>query len=384
VVLEVAGPPYTPTETASAVLLGVLALLIAGLLGLLLSALAEEHRLATSGIGLAAMLEALSTGLVTGLAGIVLKPVRLRPIAALASIAVIAVDLATLRMSGGGVLAIRALAGLPEGILLWISIGFISRTQTPERWAAVLFTGMGITQLAAATLLTAYILPRFGANGGYVMLAIAATLGVPLAAFLPRALGTLPGTDPEASGAPPPKGWIALFATLCFSAPIAAVAVYVVPLALQAGLSVGSGRTAISVGLAFQILGGVLATMLAGRVRYIHVFWFCTAALLGNWAIYAVSGPAALFIAMAALGGLCGGLGPPFLIPMTIEADPSRRTAMQSGAVQLLAGALGPLLAALVVGERDTHGALILAAVVLTIGLVVMTSLHRAARASPE
>src|SRR5579862_2832920 len=117
VVHEVAGAAYTPLETGSTVLLGILSLLISGLLGLLLSTLADEHRLAASGIGLAAMLEALSTGLVTGLAGAVLKPKRLRLVAAVASVALIAVNFATLRTSGGGVLAIRALAGLPEGLL---------------------------------------------------------------------------------------------------------------------------------------------------------------------------------------------------------------------------------------------------------------------------
>ncbi|WP_394761211.1 MFS transporter [Phenylobacterium sp.] len=381
-VAEVAGPAYTPTETGAAILLGVLALLISGLLGLLLSTLAEEHRLATSGIGVAAMLEALTTGLVTGLAGIVLKPKGLRPIAMVAALALVAVDLATTRASGGGIFAMRALAGLPQGVLLWIAIGFISRTVTPERWAAVLFTGMGITQLGAATVLSAVILPRFGANGGYVMLAGGAALGLPVALFLPRALGAVPGQEGHGAGAgaPPLKGWIALLGTLCFAAPLAAVAVYVVPLARQAGLSVGAGRTAISVGLACQILGGVLATVLAGRVRYIAVFWACAVALFSTWAVYALGAPAGLFIAVTGLAGVCGGLGGPFLVPMTIEADPSRRAAVQSGAVQLLAGALGPLLAALVVSERDAHGVLMLAAALLVAGLAIIMGLHRANR----
>src|SRR6202043_1532240 len=60
VVDEVAGPPFAPSEAAAAIALGVLALLISGLMGLLLGALAEEGRLSASGIGLTAMLEALS------------------------------------------------------------------------------------------------------------------------------------------------------------------------------------------------------------------------------------------------------------------------------------------------------------------------------------
>ena len=62
VVAEVAGPPFTRTEAAAAIALGLLALLIAGLMSLLLPALAEEGRLSARGIGLTAMLEALSTG----------------------------------------------------------------------------------------------------------------------------------------------------------------------------------------------------------------------------------------------------------------------------------------------------------------------------------
>src|SRR5262249_48930039 len=137
---EVAGPPFSPTEAAAAIALGVIALLIAGLMSLLLAALAEEHRLSASGIGLGAMAEALSTGVVTGAAGILFRPVRLRTITVVATIALIALDLATLRTSGSGVLVVRTLAGVAEGVMLWISIGFISRTATPERWAAVLFT----------------------------------------------------------------------------------------------------------------------------------------------------------------------------------------------------------------------------------------------------
>src|SRR4051795_7945371 len=84
---EVAGPPFTPTEAAACIALGLLALLIAGLMALLLGALAEEGRLSASGIGLTAMLEALSTGVVPGAAGMLLKPVRLRPIAVVAAVA---------------------------------------------------------------------------------------------------------------------------------------------------------------------------------------------------------------------------------------------------------------------------------------------------------
>ena len=378
VVDEVAGPPFTPTEAAAAIALGLLALLISGRMGLLLSALAEEGRLSASGIGLTAMLEALSTGLVTAAAGIVLRPVRLRTIAMIGAVALVALDLATLRASGGGVMAVRALAGLPEGVLLWISIGFISRTATPERWAAILFTGMGLTQLAVAAGLSALVLPRFGANGGYMTVAAAAALAVPVAFFLPHRLGDAAGA--ETSGAPPLRGWIALAGTLLMAASLTAVAIYLIPLATQAGLSVAVGRTSVSVGLACQMVGGVVATAIAGRVRYITVFWICAAVFASTWGVYAIDSPAWLFIAMSGLAGPATFVAGPFLVPMTVDADPSRRAAMQSGAVQLLAGAFGPLLASLAVSDRSVHGVLIMALGLQAAGLVVATALHRTAK----
>jgi hypothetical protein len=73
-------------------------------------------------------------------------------------------------------------------------------------------------------------------------------------------------------------------------------------------------------------------------------------------------------------------LAGPFLLPMTIEADPSRRATMQSGAVQLLAGAFGPLLASFTVGEGSAHGVLYLGGVLLLLALAVITGLHWVAR----
>jgi hypothetical protein len=379
-VAEVAGPPFSSTEAAAAIALGLIALLIAGLMGLFLAALADEGRLSAQGIGLAAMLEALSTGVVTGAAGIVLKPVRLRTVAVVTAIALVGLDLATLRASGSGVMLVRALAGVPEGVLLWISIGFISRTATPERWAAVLFTGMGLTQLAAATLLSAFVLPHFGANGGYAAVAAVSALAVPVALFLPSKLGEPPGAEGASSGAPPFRGWVALAGTLCMAASLTAVSVYVIPLAKQAGLSVAVGRTAISVSLACQMAGGALATVLAGRIRYIKVFYVCAAVFFATWATYAMHAPGWLFVGMSGLAGLAAFVAGPFLVPMTVEADPSRRAAMQSGAVQLLAGAFGPLLASQAVSNADVHGALILGAALQLTGLAVATALARTRR----
>jgi hypothetical protein len=101
---------------------------------------------------------------------------------------------------------------------------------------------------------------------------------------------------------------------------------------------------------------------------------------VATWATYAVHAPGWLFVAMTGLAGLAAFVAGPFLIPMTVEADPSRRAAMQSGAVQLLAGAFGPLLASFAVSNQNVHGVLLLAVALQGVGLAIAVMLHRVVR----
>jgi hypothetical protein len=75
-------------------------------------------------------------------------------------------------------------------------------------------------------------------------------------------------------------------------------------------------------------------------------------------------------------GGLVTVLYGPFLVPMTIEADPSRRAAMQSASAQVLAGALGPLGASVIVSNQNVHGSLWLGGALIVIGFAMFYGVH--------
>jgi hypothetical protein len=381
---EAFGPALTGLEAGASIALGVVSLLIAGVLPILLGALTDEHRLSATGIGLSVTFEALTMGIVTGLVGIVLKARHLRTIALLSTLALAGLDLAVIRMHhDAGVMVVRALAGIPEGFLLWITIGMIARTETPERWAGVLFTALTCAQLAISTAFAAIVLPRFNADGGFVCLAAISLIGLAISRFIPNHFAPLPDAGEGSGGAPPLRGWVALAGTLIFVAASGAVGIYIVPLAHEAGLTSGVARTANSASLAAQILGAALATAVAGRVHYFRVFVGGTIASLGMWAIYGFPTSAAIFIAASCVLGFVAVFVTPFLVPMTIEADPSRRAAVQSGAAQLLGAALGPLLASQVVSDRNVHGALYLGAGLLLTGLAIIGYLHFTVRRAP-
>ncbi len=382
---EAVGPSITGLQAAATIGVGINSLMIAGVLPTLLGALADEHRLNASGIGLTAMAEALAMGLSTAAMGLIRRPERLRLIGVVASLAVAALNLIAMRASGLMVIALRGATGASEGVLLWITVSMIARTVTPERWAGVFFTTQTLAQLLLAIALAMVFVPLYGANGVFGALAALAILGVIPALLSPTRFAPLP-VRAEESELPPPRGWVALGASLIFVSAGAAVGVYVQPLAHEAGLGGGVARTAVWIALAAQVVGGALATALAGRVRYFTVFIITAIVDLAVWAAFSQPLNAWMFIGANAAGGLVGLFLGPFLVPMTIDADPSRRAAMQSGAAQLLGGAFGPLLASQVVGERDVRGVLWLAVGLLAVGLSTVAWLrftHRAPATEP-
>jgi hypothetical protein len=130
------------------------------------------------------------------------------------------------------------------------------------------------------------------------------------------------------------------------------------------------------VSLAGQVAGGALATLVAGRIRWLTVFVVVTVINFAVWRLFALHIPGCLFVGANAASGLSSVFLAPFLVPMTIEADPSRRAAMQSGAAQLVGGAAGPLLAAFAVSDADVHGALWLGVGLTLVGLAPLAWLH--------
>ena len=355
--------------------LGIVSLLLAGVLPAILGSLVDEHRLSASGIGLVASIEALSMGLATGAASTWLPARRLRLIAVVALVALALADYSTIHASGSTVMTVRGLAGLPEGVLLWIMTSMIARTQTPERWAGIFFTTSTAVQFAIAFVFARSVLPRYGADGGFAGLVLLSLVGLVSVIWIPRSFAPLPKPEGE-SGAPPPRGWFALLATLIYIGATSMVGIYIQPLAHEAGLSADVARTSVWVSLAAQIVGGLAATTLAGHIRYFTAFVAATITFLAVWALFLLHPPGWAFIAANAAGGLMGLFMSPFLIPMTIEADPSRRAAVQSGGTQVLAGALGPFATSFVVGDNDVHGAIFLGSAGLVIGIAMIAALH--------
>jgi hypothetical protein len=376
---EAIGPPLSPREAVGAIGLGVVSLIFAGVIPVLLGGLADEGRISSAGIGYCAGLEGFSMALTTAFAGILLKSRNLKWLGAAASAVLTIVNLATTQMSGDGVFAMRIAAGIPEGLLLWLTVSMIARSEVPERWAGVLFTALVGGQLALALALWGFVMNWWGANGGFAAMALATASGLAFAFLAPDSYAPLPKPEGE-SGSPPLRGWVALLGTLFFAGAAGAVGTFLQPLAHEAGLSADVARTALWVSLVAQVAGGATATALGGRVHYMSVFVFTAVCFLVAFAVFRFSVPAWAFVAANTLAGFVTILLGPFLVPMTIEADPSRRAAVLSASTQVLAGALAPFCAALLVRGNDVHGVLFFGSAILLVGLAIFGLLHALTR----
>ncbi len=358
-------------QSAAVLFLGVVALLVTGIQPILLDALAAAGALDVHQIGQAAMAELLAMGLGTVALGAWLDGRGLRWVAIVSAVALAGLDMASPALRGEVQVLDRGLAGFAEGALLWVTIGFIVRQATPERWAAIFFAAQTLVQLAASLALSAGLIPGGDLKGGFGLLIVFAVLAAGAAFMVPGAFPVLP-RNADGRSLPDMRGWIALAGTLAYTAGGASIWVYMGPLAHQAGLADNVPALAVSGSLAGQVSGAILANLLAGRLSFRVVIPIGAAMNLIAYSLLGLSPGLAIFIGCFAISGLAGMALTPYLAPMIIEADPTRRAAVLSGGAQLLGSAAGPLVASMVVSEGHSRGVLVLACLFVLLGVGLM------------
>jgi hypothetical protein len=376
------GARPTAFQLGVILLVGVCGVMIAGLQPLLLGTLAQEGRITAAQLGHAATAELLLMGAASAYAGARWSAERLRAIGVVSSLVLAVLNIATLWASGETVTLVRALAGVPSGVLVWITIAMIARSPTPERWAGIYLTIQTLAQFVLAAAITAWVISRWGANGGFVALAVLGVVSAVAALALPNRFASL-AADGNASNMPNAPGFVALAATFLWMAFIVGVWVYSEPLSRQSGHAPTVAGVAVSLSLACQVLGGATATVLAGRLRWFPVLLFCALIYVACLLAYAALPSAFLYLVTSSVFGFLWMFSLPFFVPMVIAADPTRRAALLVGGAELAGGSLGPLFASFVVTDTDVRGSLGFGALALAMTVAIAVALHRRERALP-
>ncbi|MGA0602840.1 MFS transporter [Caulobacter sp. KR2-114] len=381
------GARPSPLAIAALLATGVVGMEIAGVQPVLLGALVAEHRLTAAGLGWATTAEFLTLGVGISLAGAFLKPQRLKLLAALAAVGVLVADLLAIGQSGAAIIINRGLCGFGEGLMVWLSVCMIARSSTPARWSGIFLTLQGIAQLAFTAILPLTLMDRYGANGGFAVLAGTAALALVAAPFIPSSFVDLPGNDQRGVSAvfASPRALGSLVSVFLVAAFSIGLFAYMAPLAEQAHLDPKVLGFAVSGVLATSIVGSTAAAAAAKRISYYPVFLACAVVNVVVLALLAAPHGAVVFIAATGVFGFFWLFFLPFQLPLAIEADPSRRIAVVLPGAQLFGGAAGPFLCSLFVTDTDAHGALLVCGVCFLVAFGLSTVLHmshrRAARA---
>jgi MFS transporter, DHA1 family, inner membrane transport protein len=374
--------PLTARHVAAALAIGTIAVLMVGLQPILLGELVQARQVTLEGVGLVAMGEIVALGLGVVLGDALLPWDRLRWITIAAALSAAAMDGLTLQASGDGpMLAVRAAAGLAEGVLVWGATGVIVRTADPPRIGGIFFVVQTIAQAALGAVLANLVIPQGGWQAGFATLAVVGLVAVLLAFVQPARLAPLPA--PAVSG----FRWSAttllpLAVAFLQLAALGSFWAYLEPIGQAAGLDSRSAQTLISGVLAMQVLGGTVAAAVVRR-------WPAVAALMGSSIAIAV-----LVVTVHELAPgqvlpfalACAGFGFvwlfmfPFQIRLAFRADTSGRLAMLVPASQLIGSAFGPLVASFVV-EGDNASAVPLLSAGFALGSAVVVLAARQRRA---
>lgn len=364
----------TAGQIAAFLTVGSVALIMAGVQPVVLGGLVNAGRLDVNQLGWSVTIEFLAIGLGVGLADAFLPPRRLKLVGFVAALVLAVVNLAGLEVSGLGVLVIRALAGLAEGGLVWLTTLMIVRSPTPGRWSGIFLVSQAVLQVACAAGIPLLVSPSLGANAGFATLGASAVLAAVVAFVLPASLAPLAGntSDEPVLAEPIPKAaYVSLAAVfLLFSFFIGFLA-YVEQLAGQAGLTPVQGGLAVALALGSSIVGSGLAAVVAERIPYHRAFLVCLPVFLSVLAgLWGLPGPG-VFIAFAGLHGLAWGFLQTLQAPFVIESDPSRRAVLLAPSVQAVGAAAGPMLCSFFVGAHEVRGALVAAGACLVVSFVL-------------
>ena len=337
---------------------------------LLLGTLVSEGRLTIGQIGPASTAETLGMAVAATLAGALLPPKRLRFIATAALCGVAVLSVLTTTVSGTPILLVRGLSGACGGLLVWLVFGMLARIDSPARISGIYGVGQGACGVTLMFSLSSFVLPRFGASGGYFAIAGVSLAMLAAVLFMPRSYAPL---ETKARIALPNlPGAMALIGAGVYGAAVVALWAYLLPIGLAKGYSRETVSLALTISIAFQMLAGFAAIRFAHLRPATTLFCCLLGSLLAVAAITAVASPLVFIAAMTVISFLYV-LAVSYQVPFNISLDATRRGVMLLSGAQIFGVSCGPLLASIFV-TRSALPALWSSAALFAAALVCLLS----------
>lgn len=356
-----------PVLTACMVV-GTVALMILGIQPVLLGGLTRAHWLTEAQLGPLATVEVLSIALGSAIGPAFLRSGGMRLKTALLSLALAGTNLAVYAVHSALMLdAVRAVAGLLEGLALGATLVITIQNSRPDRLNALFLALSTLPQSVMAYLLPTWITPRFGPEGGFAVLAILSLVSAGAAFFL---VDSAPRPPVETRGR---TNWAwpvlaALTAVAFQNAAIGGSWDYIELLADQHHFPASLAGLAVSGGLLFQVAGAFAVAAWGARFPFRGALFVGSLCQSGVIALLAMAHTPLLYIAPALSFGLFWLAMSPFQVRLLIHLDPSRGAALMLTAVTLVGLSAGPSISALGVRGADVTGAFWIASGLMAVG----------------
>lgn len=366
--------PLPKTTVAAALVVGTMGVMIAGVQPMLFGALLSVGRISAAQIGHAASAELIAIGIGVVIAAGALEKMSVWVTSAAALLLMAVLNIVTTYTHGIELIIVRALVGIPEGVLLWMASAVIVRSARPTSLSAAFLLTQAVLQFTLSTGLAI----ASSENPDAVPFALAALSAVSLlfVPLLPRMFKPLPKASTTVSGMPPIRGWVVLVITLLIQGCIVGAWVYMAPLGKQAGMTPTLVAYAVPASLGAQVLGGTLAIILAKRIQWLTALVTSSVVLSGVLVILSLPpAPSVFFVLEVSFGALWIFITP-YLTPLSIEYDSTRRTALLVPSAVLIGSGIGPLAASIFATEQDASGVLRLCAVLAVAAVALIFALN--------
>ena len=340
--------------TTAALWIGSTGLLILGVIPILFGALHAEKRINLGELGLIVTVETLLIGVSCALSARLFSARNLRVKCTILLLLLAALDYAvSLADSANMILIDRALAGLAEGAMVAVSIELIARSRHAERLGGFFLAMQALAQGLLALGLAWWIVPKTGANGGFLALGIVCLISIGVALLVPTEYGDMPKHSATMDGVFTLRAILALFMIVLFFMFVIAIWTFLEPLGGKVGIDPQTVGVLVSVSLFVQAAASLAAAWLEAFIDYRLGIIGCAVVGLIAAGILGAS-PTLLMFCIAALTiSFVWMFIVPFMIGMTLKADSTRSTVLLVPAAQLLGAAVGPLAAAAFIRGED-------------------------------
>src|SRR6202789_1899373 len=349
--------PTTTATVAAGLFLGTVAFMITGIQPVLLGALAEEGRLSETMLGRVAWAEVAALALASAIGPRLLRFGSARRTIAVACLT-LALANAVVYVSHDTPLLVssRVIAGLMEGLLLATTNIAITRGTHPERLSALFLMVSAIPQVAASYLLPAWVMPHFGADSGFGLLAVMAGVGIGVAFPLGSEIQDAPPPNPIAQ-VWTPAVLLGLLGVILQNAGNGAGWEYQARVGENLHFSGQIVGSAIAADLIFQIIGTFAVAWIAWRLPFRTVLLascLIQAAIL--IAMSRVHTPYTYISVCAIFGALWLGVNP-FQVSLLVDLDKTRQAALLLASLQLVGFGTGPLICSFFVRPGNVEAA---------------------------